>query len=69
MPAPRSPGYPLRRNGQFSCTASEATANRKLLLGAMHSAGFKNYAREWRHLHAEPRSLRQAALRFPSPAG
>ncbi|MBZ9920460.1 hypothetical protein LB567_09865 [Mesorhizobium sp. B264B1A] len=35
----------------------------------MHSAGFKNYAREWRHLHAEPRSLRQAALRFPSPAG
>ena len=28
---------------------NEAAANRKLLVGAMRTAGFKNYAREWWH--------------------
>jgi D-alanyl-D-alanine dipeptidase len=29
--------------------SAEAAANRKLLLGAMRAAGFRNYAREWWH--------------------
>ncbi|MBZ9807462.1 hypothetical protein LB532_06190 [Mesorhizobium sp. ESP-6-2] len=42
---------------------------RKLLLGAMHSAGFKNYAREWRHFTLNHEPFAKQRFDFPVPAG
>ncbi|TPM41058.1 M15 family metallopeptidase [Mesorhizobium sp. B2-3-2] len=35
----------------------------------MHSAGFKNYAREWRHFTLNHEAFAKQRFDFPVPAG
>lgn len=47
---------------------SEAAANRKLLVAAMRTAGFKNYAREWWHFTLADEPFAKERFDFPVTA-
>ncbi|MFB9978628.1 M15 family metallopeptidase [Mesorhizobium kowhaii] len=48
--------------------AGEVAANRRMLLDAMRAAGFKNYAREWRHFTLEHEPFAKQRFDFPITA-
>ncbi len=48
--------------------SSEAAANRKLLVDAMRTAGFKNYAREWWHFTLAGEPFAKERFDFPVTA-
>ena len=48
--------------------AGEATANRKMLVDAMRTGGFKNYAREWWHFTLEHEPFAKQRFDFPISA-
>ncbi|WP_292332862.1 M15 family metallopeptidase [Mesorhizobium sp.] len=47
---------------------AEAAANRKMLLAAMHAAGFRNYAREWWHFTLAKEPFPKQRFDFPVTA-
>jgi len=47
---------------------TEAAANRKMLLAAMHAAGFRNYAREWWHFTLVKEPFPKQRFDFPVTA-
>ena len=47
---------------------AEAASNRKLLLAAMHAAGFRNYAREWWHFTLAKEPFPKQRFDFPVTA-
>ncbi|WP_164762792.1 M15 family metallopeptidase [Mesorhizobium sp. M7A.F.Ca.MR.245.00.0.0] len=48
--------------------ASEAAANRKMLVDAMRAGGFKNYAREWWHFTLKSEPFARQRFDFPITA-
>jgi D-alanyl-D-alanine dipeptidase len=45
--------------------ATEAAANRKMLVDAMRAGGFKNYAREWWHFTVASEPFAKERFDFP----
>ncbi|WP_245474401.1 M15 family metallopeptidase [Mesorhizobium sp. M2A.F.Ca.ET.042.01.1.1] len=48
--------------------SAKAAANRKMLLAAMHAAGFRNYAREWWHFTLAKEPFPKQRFDFPVTA-
>ena len=60
--------FDVKANTAAKGLTNEESDNRAILVEAMRAQGFKNYPKEWWHLHPRRRALPRHDLRFPDCA-